>query len=53
MLRRKFNEKKGKTMWALVSVSKPGKVLERYGSKQPSKGRVAKSEARVQYYKHR
>ena len=53
MLRQKFNKKHERKEWALLSVSKPGKVLEWFGLKKPSKARVAGSEARVQYYKHR
>ncbi len=52
MLRQKVRESTGKTEWALVSKSKPGKVLEWYGKEKPSPERVAESEQRIQYYKH-
>jgi hypothetical protein len=53
MLRQKVRESTGKKEWCLVSESKPGKVLEWYGQEKPSTERVAQSEQRVQYYKHR
>jgi hypothetical protein len=51
MLKKIKHSKSGKMVWALVSVSKPGKVLEYYGAKKPGPGTVKKSEARVKYYK--
>jgi hypothetical protein len=39
--------------WALLSISKPGRVLEWFGSKKPSAATVEKSEKRIQYFKHR
>jgi hypothetical protein len=51
LLRQRKNPKTGKTEWALVSHS--GRVLEWFGVKKPSKGRVDKAEARVNYYKHK
>ena len=53
MLRKKFNKKLGRSMYALVSVSSPGKVLKWFGSEKPGEGRVKKEESRVQYFKHR
>ncbi len=53
MLRKHMNPKTGKMEWALMSVSKPGKVLEWYGSKKPSSTRVAKSEKRIQWFKNK
>ena len=38
-------------MYALMSVSKPGKVLKWFGSSKPSEGSVAKEEARVNWFK--
>lgn len=52
MLRQKVRESTGKKEWALVSKSKPGKVLEWYGKEKPSAETVAESERRIQYYKH-
>ena len=53
MVDQKVNPHTGKKEWALLSKSKPGKVLEWYGSRRPSAETVEKSERRVQYYKHR
>jgi hypothetical protein len=53
MLRQKIRENTGEKEWCLVSRSKPGKVLEWYGKEKPSAERVADSERRIQYYKHR
>jgi len=53
MLRQKVRESTGKKEWCLVSVTKPGKVLEWYGARKPSEGRVSESERRVEYYKHK
>jgi len=52
MLGQKVNPHSGKKEWALLSISKPGRVLEWYGTKKPSKEKVANSERRVQWYKH-
>jgi hypothetical protein len=52
MLRKKYNKKLGRSMYALVSTSKPGKVLRWFGSGKPSEGSVAKEEARVNWFKH-
>ncbi len=52
MLRKKFNKKLGRSMYALMSVSKPGKVLKWFGEEKPSEGLVAKEEARVEWFKH-
>jgi hypothetical protein len=53
MLGQKVNPHTGKKEYALLSVSKPGRVLEWFGSKKPSEEQVQKSEKRIQYYKHR
>jgi hypothetical protein len=53
MLRQVKNPHTGKTEWALVSKSKPGKVLEYFGTKRPSETRIERAEKRVQYYKNR
>ncbi len=50
MLTKKTNPKTGKQEWCLVSKTN-GRVLEWYGTKKPSEGEVAKSEARVEFYK--
>jgi len=52
VLKRRYNKSSKRIEWALVSVSTPGKVLEWYGTERPGEGRVAKSESRVQYFKH-
>jgi len=38
--------------WALISVSKPGKILKWFGNKKPSEASVSKEERRVEYFKH-
>ncbi len=53
MLTTKKNPKTNKTEYCLVSVKSPGKVLEWFGSKKPSEGRVSKAEARVKYFKNK
>jgi hypothetical protein len=53
MLGQKVNPHSGEKEYCLLSKSKPGRVLEWYGKKKPSPETVQKSEARVQYYKHR
>lgn len=53
MLGQKVNPHTGKKEWALLSISKPGRVLEWFGNKRPSQERVQKSEKRIQYFKHR
>jgi hypothetical protein len=52
MLGRHVNPKTGKVEWALLSTSKPGKVLQYFGSKKPSPATVAKAESRVEMFKH-
>lgn len=52
MLKKRYRAKTGRKEWALVSVSKPGKVLKWFGIKKPSEEAVAHEEARVEYYKH-
>jgi len=53
MLGQKVNPHSGKKEYALLSISKPGRVLEWYGGKKPSKATVEKSEKRIQYFKNR
>jgi hypothetical protein len=52
MKAKRFNKKTGRKEWALVSRKTPSKILEWYGAKEPSDQQIAKSEARVRYYKH-
>lgn len=53
MLRKKYNPKKKRSEWALVSTSKPGKILKWFGVKKPTENRVQKEEKRVQFFKHK
>lgn len=50
---KKHREDKGRKEWALVSKSKPEKVLQWFGTGKPSKSTVEKAERRVQYFKHK
>jgi len=52
MLRIRRRDKTGEMEWALMSKSKPSKVLKWFGKTKPSPGQVAKEEARVEYYKN-
>jgi hypothetical protein len=52
ILKQKYNKKTKKKEWALVSKSKPSKVLKWFGARKPSKDRVNKEEKRIQYFKH-
>jgi hypothetical protein len=52
ILKKKDNKKTKKQEWALVSKSKPSKVLVWFGTRKPSKQRVNKEEKRVQFFKH-
>jgi len=52
MLTQRVNKKTGRKEWALRSVKTPSKILEWYGVQKPSEETVAKSEARVRFYKH-
>lgn len=52
ILRQKYNKNTKKTEWALLSKSKPHRVLKWFGAKKPSKERVYEEEKRVQYFKH-
>ena len=52
MLRRRYNVAKKKTMWALVSIKDPGKILKWFGTKKPSIKAVLKEEKRVNWFKH-
>lgn len=53
MLGQKVNPHTGKKEYCLLSISKPGRVLEWYGVKKPSPDRVEKSERRITYFKNR
>lgn len=52
MLRKKYNKNTKQTEWALLSRSKPHRVLKWFGARKPSKERVQEEEKRVQYFKH-
>ncbi len=52
MLKKHVRESTGKMEWALMSKSKPGKVLKWFGKTKPSSTQVAKEEARVEFYKN-
>ena len=52
MLDKRKNPKSGKVEYCLVSVPN-GKVLEWYGAKKPSGGKVRESEARVNWFKNK
>jgi hypothetical protein len=52
MLRKKYNEDKDRTEWALIS-EKNGKVLKWFGPEKPSKETVQKEEDRINYFKHK
>lgn len=52
MLEKRKNPHTGKEEYCLVSIGS-GKVLEWYGAKHPSEETVKKSEARVQWFKHK
>jgi len=52
ILKKILNKKTGKKEWALLSRSKPHKVLKWFGPRKPSKEEFLKEERRVQYWKH-
>lgn len=52
MLRKKHNKNTGKTEWALLSRSKPHRVLRWFGTRKPSQKRITEEEHRIQYFKH-
>jgi hypothetical protein len=52
MLRKKYNNKTKKTEWALLSRSKPHRVLKWFGARKPSHKNVVEEEKRIQYFKH-
>ncbi len=52
MLKLKFNAKRKRSEYALVSTSDPGKILEWFGPKKPNPKRVAAAEKRVTYFKN-
>jgi hypothetical protein len=51
MLTTRVNPKTGKEQYCLISTSND-RVLEWYGEKKPSLATVAKTEARVEMFKH-
>lgn len=53
LLRKKRREDKNRIEWALISRSKPQKVLKWFGTKKPSAERVQKEENRIQWFKHK
>jgi len=52
MLRKKYNKENKKTEWALLSRSKPHRVLKWFGARKPSKKSVLEEEKRIQYFKN-
>ena len=50
---RRYNKKRKRTEWALVSRSNPKKVLRWFGPRKPSEERVLSEERRVQWFKHK
>jgi len=52
MLVQRYNKNTKKTEWALISKSKPHRVLRWFGGKKPSKERIHEEEKRIQYFKH-
>ncbi len=52
MLTQRHNPHTGREEYCLVSVGS-GKVLEWYGPKKPGDERVAETERRVQWFKHK
>jgi SpoVK/Ycf46/Vps4 family AAA+-type ATPase len=50
-LKQKYREDTGQKEWALVSRSKPERVLKWFGTSKPSDEEVQKEERRVQYWK--
>jgi ADP-ribose pyrophosphatase YjhB (NUDIX family) len=52
ILRQKVDDKDGKKKWALLSRSKPHKVLKWFGAQKPSDEAVQKEEKRIQFFKH-
>jgi hypothetical protein len=52
LLKKKYNKKTKKTEWALVSKSRPHRILRWFGARKPSKERVHEEEKRIQHFKH-
>jgi hypothetical protein len=52
MLKERYNDKRKRSEWALVS-SDGSKILQWFGTRRPNDKRVASAEARVNYYKHK
>jgi len=50
MLRKRYNAKKKRSEWALVSKKTPSKVLKWFGARKPSKAAVDKEERRVRRF---
>jgi hypothetical protein len=53
LLKKKHRKDKDRVEWALLSRSKPHKVLKWFGTKKPSKDRVLEEERRIQWFKHK
>ena len=51
MLKEKYRKENNRKEWALLSRSKPQRVLKWFGVQKPSEERVAKEEQRVNYFK--
>lgn len=51
VLKKVYRKKNQRWEWALVSISKPAKVLYYFGTKKPSHEKFLKQERRVQYWK--
>ncbi len=52
MIKKTLNPKTGKKDFALLSTSKPKRVLKHFGPNKPSEQAVAREEKRVNYFKH-
>uniref|UniRef100_A0A6M3KV06 Uncharacterized protein n=1 Tax=viral metagenome TaxID=1070528 RepID=A0A6M3KV06_9ZZZZ len=52
MLKKHIRESTGTIEWALMSVSRPNKVLKWFGKSRPSPAQVAKEEARVERHRN-
>jgi hypothetical protein len=50
---RRYNKKRKRTEWALVSRSNPKKVLRWFGPRKPSEEKVLAEERRIQWFKHK
>lgn len=52
-LERRYNSKRQRMEWALVSESSPSKVLKWFGPHKPSKAKVLKEERRINWFKYK